>query len=234
MPVKTVEIPSIGPVQLHKRKGARNVRITIGSNGTIRVTIPIWAPYKVGIEFAVSKSEWIQSRKPLPAILFNNGQVGKAHHLQFAHSETTPKIRTRIKGQEIWIFLPMGMEHDSPEAQAAATSAAIRALKLEATALLPQRLKIIAEQNGFSYRSVAVKRLKGRWGSCNQQTDIILNCFLMQLPWHLIDYVILHELTHTKIMAHGTPFWTELGQYVSDLKEIRKEIRQYQPILQTV
>jgi len=49
--------------------------------------------------------------------------------------------------------------------------------------LLPQRLQAFATQTGFSYRSVSVKQLKSRWGSCNTEKEITLNLFLMQLPW---------------------------------------------------
>ena len=53
----------------------------------------------------------------------------------------------------------------------------------------------------------------------------------MQLPWHLIDYVMLHELTHTKVMQHGAPFWRELELHVPHAKQLRKEIGEYHPIL---
>jgi predicted metal-dependent hydrolase len=55
--------------------------------------------------------------------------------------------------------------------------------------------------------------------------------YLMQLPWHLIDYVLLHELTHTKVMQHGTPFWQELERHVPHAKRLRGEIREFHPIL---
>jgi len=54
----------------------------------------------------------------------------------------------------------------------------------------------------------------------------------MQLPWHLIDYVLLHELTHTKVMRHGAPFWKELERHVPRARALRKEIGSYHPILE--
>jgi predicted metal-dependent hydrolase len=53
----------------------------------------------------------------------------------------------------------------------------------------------------------------------------------MQLPWELIDYVILHELVHTVVMAHGPKFWDELDKYVNNLAAKRKAIRSHQPAL---
>jgi hypothetical protein len=113
--------------------------------------------------------------------------------------------------------------------QKAARSVSIRALRREAEELLPQRLQSLAKAHDFTYGSVAIRQLKGRWGSCSQHSDITLNLFLMQLPWELIDYVILHELTHTKVMRHGPPFWSELEKYAPNARQLRKAILTHRP-----
>ena len=53
----------------------------------------------------------------------------------------------------------------------------------------------------------------------------------MQLPQHLIDYVIIHELVHTKHMNHGPAFWDEFGKHLENPKEIKKEMKNYSPII---
>ena len=53
----------------------------------------------------------------------------------------------------------------------------------------------------------------------------------MQLPWELIDYVILHELTHTVVLRHGPDFWSALARVDSKVDNHRKAIRAYQPTL---
>ena len=136
-----------------------------------------------------------------------------------------------VVGGEIRIVYPAGMDISDPQVQQTAHRAALRALKQQATVLLTPRLQQMAVQHGFVYKSVSIKRLTSRWGSCSSQKDIVLNSYLMQLPWQLIDYVILHELTHTRIMAHGTKFWAELGQYVPNLRDIRRQMRTHRPML---
>lgn len=230
MATKQVEVEGLGTVTLYKRRGTRSVRLSIANGDQIRVTLPIWAPYRVGVDFAASKRDWILSQRRQPTVLNEGMQIGKAHRLRFVKS-TGSRVTTRIKGTEIFVALPANVDAQDLGAQAAARRAAIKALKLEAENLLPQRLAALADQHGFTYRSVGIKQMKGRWGSCNSHKDIVLNCFLMKLPWDLIDYVILHELAHTRVMAHGKPFWNEVGKYVSNLSSIRKLMRTQQPTI---
>lgn len=233
MAVKLVEVPEIGRIALYKRKGVRGVRLSIAHDGTVRVTLPNWAPYRLGIEFVQNKADWILDKQK-PALQINTGdKIGKAHHLTFEIKPNMTKPTSRINGTNINISVPNIVPITDKSVQVVAEKAAIRALKKEAEQLLPQRLASLALKHGFTYRSVSIKRLRSRWGSCNEHKDIVLNCFLMQLPWHLIDYVLLHELTHTRVFRHGEPFWSELGKYVRDLKALRKEMKSHQPTLST-
>ena len=230
MSTKRVEVEGLGQVTLYKRRGARHVRLSVAAGNQVRVTIPIWAPYKVGMDFLRTKLDWVQSQLKPMHLLHDGQQIGKAHRLKFVAS-TGKIVTTRVYNTEIMIGLPKGMAFDSLAAQDKAHKACVRALKGQAAKLLPQRLETLAKQHGFTYRSVTIKQLKGRWGSCSQHQDIVLNCFLMKLPWELIDYVIVHELVHTRIMAHGPVFWAEMAKYVPKLTAIRKLIRTYQPTL---
>ena len=90
-------------------------------------------------------------------------------------------------------------------------------------------LQQLADQYGFAYNSVSMKQLKARWGSCSHKRDITLNIFLMQLPWQLIDYVLVHELVHTKVLHHGQDFWTSFAACLPDAKKRRSELRAYHP-----
>jgi predicted metal-dependent hydrolase len=229
---KQVELAGIGTVMLYKRRGNRSLRLSIGTAGEIRVSMPYWLPYKAGEQFALQKAAWIALHRVEQAAALESGHaVGKAHHLLFTPSARASKVMTRIKDNQIEISYPDTLLHTSPEVQKAAQTAAIRALRREAEQLLPLRLRQLAEQSGFTYKSVSVKQLKSRWGSCSAHQEITLNLFLMQLPWHLIDYVLLHELTHTKVMQHGAPFWRELERHLPYAKRLRKEIGEYHPVL---
>lgn len=231
MAYRRFDLPQIGAVTLYKRRGLRNIRLSVTASGQVRVSLPTWAPYKVGLDFVRRRQDWITSQQKPARLLLAGSRIGKAHQLRFIPETGRKTVATRVISGEIRILMPVDSHESEPKAQAAAQRASIRALKKEAEQLLPQRLQALATQHGFDYRSTRIKRLKSRWGSCNERGDITLNCFLMQLPWELIDYVLLHELTHTRVLAHGAPFWTELGQYVPNLSTIRKTMRGLQPAL---
>lgn len=232
MATKIVEIPEIGQITLYKRRGNRSLRLSVSADGEIRVSLPSWVPYKAGEQFARSKADWIAAhRQPKTEGLKHGQAIGKAHRLHFEPSAMATRVSTRLNQNRIHITHPPAYQTLHPEVQKAAQTASIRALRKEAEQLLPQRLRDLARQTGYTYSSVGVKQLKSRWGSCSAKQEIVLNLFLMQLPWHLIDYVILHELAHTKVMRHGPPFWRELERHVPRARALRKEISNHHPIL---
>ena len=78
------------------------------------------------------------------------------------------------------------------------------------------------------YNKVTISKARSRWGSCSSKRDISLSFYLMLLPAHLMDYVILHELAHTREMNHGERFWALLdGMTDGKAQLLRSELRKY-------
>lgn len=231
MPSKQFSIAGIGDVSIIKRAGNRNLRLSIKPDGAVVVTIPSWATYNSGVRFAESRREWIVEQRPVKSLLEDGQPVGKYHHLQLSPTKGLQAPKTLVSKTAVIVRYPQTWQATDAPVQAAAEAACIRALRAQANQLLPQRLAQLAEQHGFTFSDVRIKRLKGRWGSCDQHQNIVLNLFLMQLSWECIDYVLLHELTHTKILRHGPPFWTAMQELVPNLTSIRKQMRTHQPVL---
>jgi predicted metal-dependent hydrolase len=217
-------------ITVYKRRTSRSLRLSLTPAGQIRVSIPTWAPYGAGLQFAASKQQWIDEQKQPLGQLVAGQSIGKAHHLRFV-TTTADTISSRVRTTEVVISHPVALAISSPHVQTAAEAASIRALRQQAEALLPQRLARLATTHGFRYHDVTVKRMKSRWGSCDAHGHIVLNLYLMQLPWDCIDYVLLHELAHTRVLRHGTDFWQLMKTLVPDMPEKRKRLRTYQPIL---
>jgi predicted metal-dependent hydrolase len=99
--------------------------------------------------------------------------------------------------------------------------------KPKAKKTLVTKLHNLAKKHGFSYNKVSIRNQKTRWGSCSHRNNISLNMKLIALSGELIDYVILHELVHTKIHNHSKRFWSELSKHVVDAKAMASRLREY-------
>ncbi|UCD52971.1 MAG: DUF45 domain-containing protein [Phycisphaerales bacterium] len=94
--------------------------------------------------------------------------------------------------------------------------------------LLIERFSELARRHDFTYNRVFVKNQKTLWGSCSAANNINLNVNLVRLPGELRDYVILHELVHTRHKNHSKAFWAALDRIVGDGKHLQRQLRQYQ------
>lgn len=113
------------------------------------------------------------------------------------------------------------------------TPAQIEALRREAKRILPAMVERLARQYGFRYGRVTIRATRSKWGCCTSQNNLSLSLFLMTLPTHLQEFVVLHELCHTVHHNHSAEFHALLGKITDDrekelnrqLKGIRKNLR---------
>ncbi len=99
--------------------------------------------------------------------------------------------------------------------------------KERAKAALAERIKKLADKYGFVYNRLSFRNQKTRWGSCSIGNNISLNIRLVRLPGELADYVLLHELVHTRIKDHGRLFWSEMDCLVGDGRKMSKRLKKY-------
>ncbi len=90
---------------------------------------------------------------------------------------------------------------------------------------MPERTRFLADKYGFEIGRIALRNQKTRFGSCSYRNNINLNINLMNYDFDVIDYVILHELAHTKIKNHSKDFWSEVEKYCPNYKELRKKLK---------
>jgi predicted metal-dependent hydrolase len=228
MAQKTVYVPEIGELTLSKRRGATHMRLSINAAGKVRVA----TPYQAGIVFARSKADWITKHHATRTdeALKDGDLIGKSHRLRFIYNSKQNNTTARLSSNLITVTSSHDILH--PGVQKKIIEACEKALKVEAEHLLPMRLAELAKKNGFEYKSVQIRKLVARWGSCSNSKAITLSYYLMQLPWNLIDYVLVHELIHTKHMHHGKEFWDDFKKITPNAKVLQKEIRTYKPLVQ--
>lgn len=90
-----------------------------------------------------------------------------------------------------------------------------------------QRIAIYAQALNVRVPSFRLSRAKTRWGSCNSRGFIHLNWRLIQMPLHLVDYVVVHELAHLIEMNHSAEFWELVESVYPNYRMARKELKGY-------
>ena len=110
----------------------------------------------------------------------------------------------------------------------ALTAEDIERLRAEAKATLPERVAELATRYGLQYGRVTIRAARTKWGSCTSRGDISLSLYLMTLPEHLRDYIIIHELCHTVHHNHSPRFHSLVNELTGGReRELARELRQY-------
>ena len=93
---------------------------------------------------------------------------------------------------------------------------------------LPVTIARLAKEHGFHYTSLRLSSARTRWGSCSGKNGISLSIFIMRLPVHLREFIILHELCHTRHHNHSAAFHALLNSLVEHReRELNAELRKY-------
>lgn len=115
-----------------------------------------------------------------------------------------------------------------PQLPPAEQKARIEELRRAAKADLPGRIARLSEATGLKYEKLSIRASRTKWGSCSGRNHISLSLFLMTLPEHLRDYVIIHELCHTVHHNHSPRFHALVDRLVGGHeKALNKELRAF-------
>ena len=98
-----------------------------------------------------------------------------------------------------------------------------------AKTFLSKRTSELSEKHGLRFGRLVVRSQRTKWGSCSANRNISLNWRLISTPERVIDYVILHELLHTKAMNHSQRFWVHLHALYPGVKQAVAWLNAHQP-----
>lgn len=218
-----------GQIIIHTRRGARNITMRVKPDG-LHLTVPPRSLLKKVLEvlqpYRKLLLEQLEQIAPKPVDLSFRIHAD-CFHLSLASSKLK-HFTIRREEEEMIIYCPENVDFKREDVQKLVRSAILRAMKKAAETYLPPLLSMWAERFGLTYRKVRITGARSRWGSCSAARTISLSCYLMLLPAKLMDYVILHELAHTKEMNHGPRFWELLdGMTEGKALLLRKELRAY-------
>lgn len=222
-----------GRIPIKRVPRAKYVRVRVTDKGMLSATMPSVAPLYLLKNLVQTSRESL--RKAVGDAKIKHGRVyapgdiiGTSHKLEVTEGL---KATARRAGQRIVWTIPQGTDYTDKHNQDAVRKAIRKALDEQASAYLPRRLQYLADIGGFHFSKIRFSNAKGRWGSCSSQGVISLNVALMNIPKEIIDYVLIHELSHTKQLNHSPEFWALVeGQY-PDYKQARKLLKTYSPYL---
>ena len=216
-----------GQIIIRTRITARNISMRTKADG-LHVTVPprclTSKVLEVVEEYRPRLLEKWQKAVPQPLDL--NFRIDAPCFRLHLEQGRFSRFTLRMNEEGITISCPPNTDFSQKAVQELLRNGIVRALKKSAEAYLPPLLNELATLYGFKYKKVKITGSKSRWGSCSAIGSINLSCYLMLLPPHLMDYVLLHELTHTREMNHGPKFWEILnGLTEGKAKTLRAELR---------
>ena len=96
----------------------------------------------------------------------------------------------------------------------------------ESSKILKARTEELAQQMRVQPSGITIKNYNSKWGSCTAKNKISYNWRIVMAPDCIIDYLIIHELSHIIEPNHSKNFWQHVGNYCDDFQIKRKWLRQ--------
>lgn len=226
---------AFGKINFRVSSKARRINVRILENGLL-ISLPQGCTTDEAMQFVNKAADkiMVKQKKLKKQTTSNIWLLTENHTLQTNSFDINFRIIRRndiffrFENRELTIDFPEHIDHRTDSAQKKCWKGISYFLRKEATRHLTVRTNELAREHGFAYADVKIQSSRTRWGSCSRYKNINLSLYLMLLPDHLIDYVILHELCHTRQMNHSEKFWHEMDKVTgNNSKTLRRELKSY-------
>jgi len=226
MTAKVVQFKQIGPVTFLKNRRSKNIKISVKPDRSVRVSFPFYVSSTEASQFVLKNIDWISRQQQKFEIKKIKIELGlfqtKLHTVSILEGAVN---KTKINGNNIEISLS---DLDSESSRSYLENVIVGIYRFEAKKILPPKLTELAEKHGFQFSRITIRNNKRNWGSCSSKNNISLNLQMMKLSDELIEYILLHELVHTKIKNHGPGFWQKLDELTNfRARELSKQVRKF-------
>lgn len=206
------------------RSKRKSIAIIVEHDGKVIVRAPLKAPERLILAFVESKRAWITEKKMFalsqPPVLkrkFINGEslplFGKLIPL---HVSTLPGKKKIIFKNDVF-YLTQKDDDLALHIE--------KWFKKRAQVFFQDRVQRMAAVYNLKFEKIRISSARTRWGSCSFRGTLSFNWKLIMAPIPVIDYVIIHELTHLKIKNHSSKFWEEVEKKMPDFKQKREWLK---------
>jgi predicted metal-dependent hydrolase len=211
------------PVRVLIDKRATRVSIRIDSYAREAVaTAPALRHALEAISFASERVEWIAERLGAlpPPVVFRPGAYiplrGVIHRLR--HAETGRTVRLDKSGTTPVLWIPGPREAFRDKTRAFFRTAARNDFS--------ERVAVHAKTLKVAPRSIAIKDMRSRWGSCSEDGRLNFSWRLVCAPPFALDYVAAHEVAHLREMNHSSRFWKQVEHCMPDWAPAREWLQE--------
>ena len=211
---------------IQEREGLKSHYISVEKNkGVIMKGTPI--PAGKADALVLKKARWILDKLELVRALGVEDIVtgsripylGRKYYTEVIFNQQLEQVEIEFNQSKFRITVNPAME-----VQPAIKSALDIWHRERAIEKITPRVKKLSRQTGLMYKQLQFRKMEKRWGSCTETNNIILNTEVVKLPFTLIDYVIIHELCHTRVKSHSKEFWAELSRHIPNWKELDEKV----------
>lgn len=206
---------------IHSKR--RTVAIEIDEKARIILRCPNGIK-KDEIESVILKHEkWIQAKRKLikeriEKYSFNEFEHGK--QILFLGNRYTVDVQNskEVEVSQDKILVPSNLD-------VSVKDSLIVFYRKKAQEIIINRTECLAKLLGIRYKSARISNARTRWGSCSSKKTLNFTWRLILAPEKVIDYVIVHELMHTKQMNHSKEFWKLVQNEIPDFKSHEKWLK---------
>jgi len=212
----------------------KTIGITINVDGKVKVSVPLHTSEKVIREAVQKKASWINKKlielkgrnSNLACRQFTSGEkllyLGKEYVLKVIERESgTPEVLIQDNSMTVYISYDVSEKSKGQ----AIREALIQWYRQRFAEIAIARIEKYSAQLQVTPCRVVIKNQKTRWGSCSIKGNINLNWRLIMAPLHVIDYVVVHEMCHLKVMNHSNDFWNLVGSIQPNYADSREWLK---------
>lgn len=219
------------------RKSARRRRslaLKVDKAGQVIVMTPLGTPEQDVRRFVRAKHDWIGRQLAQHETLSAQKEHARGASLHFLGASL--EIQSDTGPQNLCVQQDNVLRVISRRSEPGKDYLETRAshwLREQAEQMLPHKLQLLSAQTGLSGKGLQIKSYRARWGSCRHDGIIQLNWKLIMAPPKVIDYVLIHELSHLKHFNHSAAFWMLVGRHCPEYKQQRHWLKQHGRLLIT-
>lgn len=210
------------PVEFVRMRRARRYILRVRPDGTVRVTVPRGGSRAEAARFLDNHAPWIEREKARLRATSVAPHWSDGLTMLLRGERVTLQL-IELNGRRVARYgdrvlnIPSDAVDLRPWIEAD--------LRVLARAELEPRLSELAAAHQLTVAAVSIRNQKSRWGSCSRNGRIALNFRLVQLPRHVSDYVLVHELMHLKQQNHSRRFWRLLELACPDFREAERWLK---------